>query len=389
MSTALSNRPDSWDEIDQLISTLRAWGIEYLVGLDHTANSSSRDIQQLSAVALLQSLAQCDEYPRVRDAMISLFLLHPELADPALQALRESEPAVAEQIAVLTLATLYLQRLWSIRLTLALGHAPGFPERPFAWLWERRHLPAPTSHNGKYGLRALQEAEQRRRGSPFTFVGDWQNQIDHLLRQEEAKHHQVVISPRIPTEELLDGQEFVMSMRPGVDKAAIESFLRQLGRTFHKPGRLYLVGGAALVHLGLRSGLTQDIDVQVGGANEGDLIVAIQQLIQQMQINVEFASPGDFMPLPSQWEAHVRYVGRYGQIDVFYFDFYSIALSKIERGNDRDIADVKLLVQQGIITLSELDAAYQEVLAQLGKGRYPRVTPQRFAERYTALRTLL
>lgn len=180
-----------------------------------------------------------------------------------------------------------------------------------------------------------------------------------------------------------------MSMRPGVDKAAIESFLRQLGRTFRKRGRLYLVGGAALVHLGLRSGLTQDIDVQVGGANEGELIVAIQQLIQQMQINVEFASPGDFMPLPSQWEAHARYVGRYGQIDVFYFDFYSIALSKIERGNDRDIADVKLLVQQGVITLSELDAAYQEVLAQLGKGRYPRVTPQQFAERYTALRTLL
>lgn len=389
MSTALSNRPDSWDEIDQLISTLRAWGVEYLVGLDHTANSSRRDIQQLSAVALLQHLAQCDEYPRVRDAMISLFLLHPELADPALQALRESEPAVGEQIAVLTLATLYLQRLWSIRLTLALGHAPGFPERPFAWLWEDSHLPAPTSHNGKYGLIALQEAEQRRRRFPFTFVGDWQNQIDHLLRQEEAKHHQVAISPQIPTEEPLDGQEFVMSMRPGVDKAAIESFLRQLGRTFRKRGRLYLVGGAALVHLGLRSGLTQDIDVQVGGANEGELIVAIQQLIQQMQINVEFASPGDFMPLPSQWEAHARYVGRYGQIDVFYFDFYSIALSKIERGNDRDIADVKLLVQQGVITLSELDAAYQEVLAQLGKGRYPRVTPQQFAERYTALRTLL
>ena len=144
-----------------------------------------------------------------------------------------------------------------------------------------------------------------------------------------------------------------------------------------------------MVHAGLRPGFTQDIDIQVSGANEGELIVAIQRLIQQMQVNVEFASPSDFMPLPSQWESHARYVGRYGGVDVFYFDFYSIALSKIERGNNRDIADVKLLVQQNIITLDELDTAYQEVLAQLGQGKYPRVTPQRFSERYTAMRKLL
>ena len=88
-------------------------------------------------------------------------------------------------------------------------------------------------------------------------------------------------------------------------------------------------------------------------------------------------------------KSHARFVGRYGKIDVFYFDFYSIALSKIERGNTRDIADVKLLIEQGIITLDELDRAYQEVLAQLGKGRYPRITPQRFRERYQAMRRLL
>ena len=31
----------------------------------------------------------------------------------------------------------------------------------------------------------------------------------------------------------------------------------------------------------------------------------------------------------------------------------------------------------------------QEVLAQLGKGHYPRITPRRFAERYQAIRQLL
>jgi hypothetical protein len=388
MDTTLSNLPDSWNEVDELIRILRAWGISYLVGLDHSASASKIDKDQQSAVALIESLAQCDEYPRVRDASISLFLLHPELADAVLQALQESEPEIAERIAVLTLATLYLQRLWSLRLTMALGQAPTFPEQRFAFLWESRNLPFPADHDGKCGLLALQEAEQRRTGFPFTFVGDWQNQVNQLLIQEEAKHHQLQVPLLLPLEQQY-GQELNTSMRPGVDKGAIESFLQQLGRAFRKQARLYLVGGAALVHLGVRPGFTQEVDIQVSGANEGELIVAIQQLIQQMQVNVEFASPMDFIPLPSQWEMGAQFAGRYGKIDVFYFDFYCIALSKIERGNNRDIADVKLLVHEGIITLSELDIAYQEVLAQLGKGRYPRVTPQRFSERYTAIRKLL
>jgi hypothetical protein len=316
MNTTRSNLPDSWNEIDELIGLLRAWDISYLVGLDHSDSPSKIERDQQSAVVLIQRLAQCDEYPRVRDASISLFILHPELADVVLQALQESDYQIAEQIAVLTLATLYLQRLWSLRLTIALGHNPSFPEQRFEFLWESRNLPPPAYHYGKYGLLALQKAEQRRTGFPFTYIGDWQNQVDQLLLQEEAKHHQIPLL--LPQEEKQYGQELHMSMRPAVDKAAIESFLQQLGRTFLKPARLYLVGGAALVHLGVRPGFTQDIDIQVGEVNEGELIVAIQRLIQQMQVNVEFASPADFMPLPSQWETHARFIGRYGKIDVFY-----------------------------------------------------------------------
>jgi len=390
MKTALSNL-DSWNQVDQLISQLNAWGITYLVGLDHGTASSESQTEGLSPAILIRRLAQCQEYPRVRDAIISLCLLHPKLADSVLEALQESEPEVAEQIAVLTLATLYLQHLWSIRLTLALGHPPSFPEQQFAFLWQNRHLPPPACHNGKWGLMALQEAEQIRTGLPLTYQGDWQNQVDHLLQQEEAKHHPLAVPITIPAPENEQQNElkFDISKRLGVDKRVIEAFLQQLGRTFRKPGRLYLVGSAALIHAGLRPGFTQGIDIQVSGANEAELIVDVQRLIQQMQINVEFASPADFIPLPSGWEMHAQYVGRYGEVDVFYFDFYSIALSKIERGNTRDIEDVKLLVQQGIIKLDELDRAYQEVLAQLGKGKYPRVTPQRFSERYNAIHKLL
>ena len=177
-----------------------------------------------------------------------------------------------------------------------------------------------------------------------------------------------------------------MSMRPNVDRQTIERFLTELGRHFRQQGRLYLVGGAALIHSGVRPGssaTTEDIDLEVAS---GDMYQTINQLKQQLNINVEFASPGDFIPLPRNWQNLSRYVGRYGSIDVFYFDFYSIALSKIDRGNTRDLQDVALLLQQQVITLSELDRAAQEVAGQMGKGNYKRLDPNAFLARYHAIR---
>jgi len=76
-------------------------------------------------------------------------------------------------------------------------------------------------------------------------------------------------------------------------------------------------------------------------------------------------------------------------VDVFYFDFYSLALSKISPGSDRDLIDVKLLVQQKVISLEGLDAAYNEVLPRVGKRPYINLDPQKFAERYAVARQQL
>src|SRR5579863_6010607 len=184
MMSASSNmqRDLAWDEAEQLISILRVWGIGYLTSEGYPISATDMAQDQQTAVRLIQRLAKC-EYPRIRYASISLFLLHPELAPAILAAIQASEPAVAEQIATLTLVALYLQHLWSLRLTMAFGHEPSFPEEPFAHLWQARHLPPPSYHHGKWGLLALQEAEQQRSGLPFTFIGDWQNQVNHLLLQ--------------------------------------------------------------------------------------------------------------------------------------------------------------------------------------------------------------
>jgi hypothetical protein len=97
-------------------------------------------------------------------------------------------------------------------------------------------------------------------------------------------------------------------MRQRVGQQDIEHFLTEVGRT-RQAGRLYLTGGAALVHRGIRLGQTLDIDIQVT-IDPGNLTAQIAQLKQKMNINIEFASPGDFLPLPTQWEVRSEFMNR-------------------------------------------------------------------------------
>jgi hypothetical protein len=180
------NTTFDWKEIDSLIRLLHAYGICYLMG----NGSSENQEEHVEPVHLIQRLAGCG-YPLVENASIALFLLHPELAPSVREAFDQSSGDLAENIAVLTLATLYLQQWWLFRLTFALGHLPSFPEAPFVSLWQDRHLPAPTSGYGLEGLLALQAYQQQRYGLPLNFLDDWHNQIHHLLMQEEAAHREI------------------------------------------------------------------------------------------------------------------------------------------------------------------------------------------------------
>jgi hypothetical protein len=160
-----------WEEVDSLIGILYTQGISYLIG---DGSSCSNDHGNVDPVHLIQRLAACG-YPLVENASISLFILHPELAPSVLEALQSSEDETAENIAVVTLATLYLQQWWFFRLAFALGRLPCFPEAPFVSLWEDRHLPPPDSGYGLHGLLALQRCghpSKEARPTPASFVTD-------------------------------------------------------------------------------------------------------------------------------------------------------------------------------------------------------------------------
>jgi hypothetical protein len=51
--------------------------------------------------------------------------------------------------------------------------------------------------------------------------------------------------------------------------------------------------------------------------------------------------------------------------------------------------DVVLLAEHGLIDRAELEAAYQQILPQLGHGRFFNLDPTTFTERYEATLALL
>lgn len=108
-----------------------------------------------------------------------------------------------------------------------------------------------------------------------------------------------------------------MSLRPPVDAARINEFLTALGGRFHGRGRVFLVGGTCLVYEGFRA-QTLDIDLtfDLHAGEHGTFVRVVQQLKHEMQINVEEASPAEFIPLPSGADQRARHIGRFGGLDV-------------------------------------------------------------------------
>jgi hypothetical protein len=179
-----------------------------------------------------------------------------------------------------------------------------------------------------------------------------------------------------------------MSGRLPVDRRRIESFLRRLGERYRGSGRLYLVGGTTIVFEGLRA-QTLDIDLtfEVEPAAETHLVQALRELKESLSVNIEQVSPGDFIPLPSGYRDRCEFIGRFGGLDVFHFDLYSTALSKIERGTEQDFADVRALLDMGRIDWPALASRFQESLKEFGT-RSLKQDPQEFQRKFDALRTM-
>jgi len=146
---------------------------------------------------------------------------------------------------------------------------------------------------------------------------------------------------------------------------ALQQFLQRLGAGCPEPAEFYLLGGSALCMLGSpRETLDVDYTYQLTPEQTPSFQALIEQLGKELKLDLESVPLGEFIPLPPEALQRRRFVGRYGKLDVYIFDLYSIAISKIARGFEADIEDVLFMLENNLIIFSELDQFYQIALPQ-------------------------
>jgi len=163
-------------------------------------------------------------------------------------------------------------------------------------------------------------------------------------------------------------------MREKVDAETLHEFMEAIGRSGRKSARIYFVGGATAVLLGWRA-TTIDVDMKLV-PEVNDILKTLPQLKEQLHINIELASPDDFIPALPGWEERSDFISREGAIDFFHYDFYAQALAKIERGHSTDRLDVQEMIERGLIEPDRLLELFSRIEDQLY--RYPAIDAKSF-----------
>ena len=150
-------------------------------------------------------------------------------------------------------------------------------------------------------------------------------------------------------------------MPENMDNTQIQSILQTMGERIPTPSRLTLIGGGALALLGSPR-LTIDLDFIGDDLSPSPLDKAIMQVAKDLNIYAEPVPLERFIPLPAGSSERAIFIGKFGNLEVYVADPYSIAFSKLERGFDTDLEDIVFLVQRGFIELVELERMTEQSL---------------------------
>jgi hypothetical protein len=163
-------------------------------------------------------------------------------------------------------------------------------------------------------------------------------------------------------------------MRQIADAARVRRLMRGLSEAADRETTVYFTGGASAVLLGWRA---TTIDVDLRFVPESDrLLRAIPSLKEELRINVELASPSDFIPEIPGWQERSRFIEKEGNLSFFHYDLYSQALAKIERGHAQDLEDVGEMIRRGFVEPRRALALFETIEPYLY--RYPALDPPSF-----------
>jgi hypothetical protein len=168
-------------------------------------------------------------------------------------------------------------------------------------------------------------------------------------------------------------------MREPVNSTLVWRFMRDLAMLSAGVGRVYLTGGASAVLLEWRE-TTVDIDIKILPDDDRVLRV-IPELKERLRINIELAAPSDFIPPLPGWEERSPFIHREGTLSFHHYDFYAQCLAKIERGHRKDQADVKRMIDSGLVNPARLRELFEAIEPELF--RYPAIDPATFRRAVT------
>lgn len=163
-------------------------------------------------------------------------------------------------------------------------------------------------------------------------------------------------------------------MRREVTTETLQRFMRELAAAARSPGKVYFTGGATALLLGFRK-QTIDIDLKLDPEPKG-VFEAIARLKDELDVNVELASPADFIPPTDDWRERSRPIDRIGGVEFFHYDLTLQALAKLERGHAQDIEDVHNLLRGGYVSVEGLKNLMSAI--EPGLIRYPAIDPKKF-----------
>lgn len=143
-------------------------------------------------------------------------------------------------------------------------------------------------------------------------------------------------------------------MREAADAERIGKLAKELGRVVPPGTRMYLTGGATAVLEGWRDS------------------------------TVDIASPLDFLPALPGWQGRSRFRFREGNLEVFDFDLYSQALSKLERGFELDLEDVHNMVLANMSNPNGWASCSRR--SRVSSTAFPQSTREAFAKRWNRWR---
>ena len=163
-------------------------------------------------------------------------------------------------------------------------------------------------------------------------------------------------------------------MRERVNRERLRQFMRALAAAARRPLQVYLVGGATAVIEGWRDS-TVDVDLKFGDDSDA-ILQAIPAIKERLNVNVELASPADFIPVKAGWENRSPFVAQEGGVTFRHFDLYAQALAKLERGHVTDRADVAALLARGLVDRAQLLDYFATIEPHLY--RFPAIDPASF-----------